>query len=248
MSESAGNFFIELSSIFDPKGFEDADRRLSKSNAEFNNYFRDINTRNSAWSQSFSQSVSSMTSKSQNSMAGFFNFTSGKFLNLESLGKSMCENIKTSFTSALSSMVSSLAMSGLSSLFGGAGGFLGGLLGSRRSGGPIGQTGPYLLHAGEYVIPPELVEAIKTNRAPSLNTAQANDLQSTGGATGSNINITINTPVSIQNAAAQPLGAVDAKKLCEEISSAARRGVVWAVEQAKISYKIGKQKSGESAL
>lgn len=245
MSESAGNFFIELSSIFDPKGFEDADKRLNKSNSDLNNYYRNLNSKNSAWGQSFSQSIGTMTSKSQSSMEGFFNFTSGKFLSLEALGKSMCDNIKNSFINALGSMVSSLAMSGLSAIFGGGGGFLGGLLGSRRTGGPIEQTGPYLLHAGEFVIPPELVDSIKSNRAPALTPSAA---QAVTPANGSNINITINTPVNIQSTQNQGINAVDAKKLCEEISSAARRGVVWAVEQAKISYKIGKQKSGESAL
>ncbi|XRK16291.1 hypothetical protein Dip510_001932 [Elusimicrobium posterum] len=36
--------------------------------------------------------------------------------------------------------------------------------------------------------------------------------------------------------------------MAEEIAAAARRGTAWAVESAKINYKIGRMKNGEAAL
>ncbi len=59
------------------------------------------------------------------------------------------------------------------------------------------------------------------------------------------INITLNSPITINANQDSP---INAREICEEIASATRRGVSWAVEQAKISYKIGKQRSGEVSL
>ncbi len=84
-------------------------------------------------------------------------------------------------------------------------------------------------------MPPEIVENIQNNPLPNT---QANTGESV-------INITLNSPITINANQDSPLNA---REMCEEIASATRRGVSWAVEQAKISYKIGKQRSGEASL
>jgi hypothetical protein len=112
-------------------------------------------------------------------------------------------------------------------------------LGSRQTGGPIAQTGNYTLHAGEYVLPPNVVSAIKENRAPSSSPLSA---PGAGGGSSAVINVNINAPFS-----GAPAGA-DVKRITREIADAARRGVVWAVDYAKINYKIGRQKAGEAGI
>ena len=238
MTDSAGAFFIELSSLFDPKGFNEADRKLKQSSSSFSGYFNGLNSQSESWAELFSSSAARAASSSSSSLNGFFNLTSKNFLNLEVLAEQVFGNMLSNFLSVSAQMAAS---SVFGSLFGGGGGSLfGSLLGSRQTGGPIDQTGPYLLHAGEFVLPANTVSAIKQN-ASAPAAFEAAQTQAHQGAV---INITVNTPVTLNGSAS----AADARTLCEEISSAARRGVSWAVEQAKISYKIGKQKSGEASL
>jgi len=216
MSEAASTFFIELSSLFNPKGFDEADRKTAQS------------------ANAFAAATKRAAAASNSAMDGFFNISSKNFLDLEILAKKSFGGILSSFLSTMAQMA---ARSALTGLFGGiGGGFFGGLLGSRRTGGPIGKTGPYLLHEGEFVLPPETVDAIKQSRAPAANGA---------GTIEGAVNISVNAPISIQTAAA---GGADARQLADEIAQAARRGVSWAVEAAKINYKIGRNRSTEASL
>lgn len=237
MTDSAGAFFIELSSLFDPKGFNEADRKLKQSSSSFSGYFNGLNSQSESWAELFSSSAARAASSSSSSLNGFFNLTSKNFLNLEVLAQQVFGNMLANFLSVSAQMAASSVFGGL---FGGGGSLFGSLLGSRQTGGPIDQTGPYLLHAGEFVLPAQTVSAIKQNTSAPA----AFDAAQTQAQHGAVINITVNTPVTLNGSAS----AADARTLCEEISSAARRGVSWAVEQAKISYKIGKQKSGEASL
>lgn len=218
MTNSAGSFFIELSSLFDPKGFKEAQTQISKSSQEFSKYYSNLNNQTNKWSNNFITGADRINVLSTSSLNSFFDSASKNFLNLENLAKSVFNNILSSFLSMAARMAT---QSFFGAIFGGGAGLFGGLLGSRRSGGPINQTGPYLLHEGEYVLSPEAAQAQE-----------------------SPINITVNTPITINTSSSSS----DARELCEEISQAARNGVSWAVEQAKISYKIGKQKDREASL
>ena len=218
MTNSAGSFFIELSSLFDPQGFKEAQKQIKESSQEFSTYYKQLNKQTDTWSSNFISGASKINVLSSASLTSFFDATSKNFLNLENLAKNVFSNILSSFLSMGAQMAT---QSFFGSIFGGGTSLFGGLLGSRRTGGPINQTGPYLLHEGEYVLSPEATTAQETP-----------------------VNITVNTPITINTAASSS----DVKALCEEISQAARKGVFWAVEQAKISYKIGKQKSGEASL
>ena len=218
MTNSAGSFFIELSSLFDPKGFKEAQTQITQSSKDFSKYYTQLNNQTDKWSNTFISGADKINVLSRTSLNNFFDFTSKNFLNLETLAKEVFSNILSSFISMGTQMAT---QSFFGSLFGGSSSLFGGLLGSRRSGGPINQTGPYLLHEGEYVLSPEAASAQETP-----------------------FNITVNTPITINASASSG----DAKTLCEEIAQAARKGVSWAVEQAKISYKIGKQKDREASL
>ena len=218
MTNSAGSFFIELSSIFDPQGFKEAQTQINQSSQEFSKYYNNLNNQTDRWSNNFISGASKINVLSSASLNSFFDSTSKNFLNLENLAKEVFKNILSSFLSMGAQMAT---QSFFGTIFGGGTSLFGTLLGSRRTGGPINQTGPYLLHEGEYVLSPEQTESQET---PS---------------------ITINSPITIN---AQTSSATNAKELCEQIAQAARKGVSWAVEQAKISYKIGKQKDSEASL
>ncbi len=246
MNDSAGTFFIELSSIFDPRGFDAAQNKFKETSSVSEGIYADLNKQSSDFSKNFLSSARLSFSGAQSQLNGFFDFTSSGFLDMEALAKQTFSNILASFISSLTEMSLKAAASGIfgSLGFGGTGGLLSGLLGSRRGGGPIGSTGPYYLHEGEFVLPPEVVSAIKQSRAPAIS-ASSSPSGAQAAAAQSADSVTVNAPITLNVS-----GALDGdvKKICEDISSAARRGVSWAVEQAKISYKIGKQKSGESSL
>ena len=231
MNDNANSFFIELSTLFDPSGFEEAENKLTQSESSFNNYFKNLGDKSSNFAEVFESYSSKASSNSINAFSGFFDVTSKNFLDMENLSKQVFSSIASLALSAFSNFATNALFGGIS----GGTSLFGSLLGSRRSGGPINKTGPYYLHEGEFVLPPEIVENIQNNPTPN---SQAN--------AGENvINITLNSPITINANQDSPLNA---REICEEIASATRRGVSWAVEQAKISYKIGKQRSGEVSL
>jgi len=233
----SGNFFIELGAVFNPKGFDEADERTNQTAAAVSKSFDNLNTKTSNYGANMAKIIGGGSKISAGYMQSFFDSSSKGFLNLETLTKNIFGNMLASFTGMITQMMANSALSGAASLFGG-GGLLGGLLGSRKTGGPIAETGPYLLHAGEYVLPGDIVSAIKQGSAPAG--PGGGNVFAGGGA----VNITLNTPVTVNGSASQ----IDARDLAEQISAAVRRGAAWAVEHAKINYKVGQQKSGEVSL
>ncbi len=238
MIENIAKFCVELEAVFEDGGLKQMYNDFRNAGEEVAEIYDALKREAQESGGVVANSAYSGFSSLKNGLEDFFNFTSESFGKIDDLIKSVWDNMVSSFAQALSKMA---ANNLLSAIFGGGGGLLGGLfgglLGSRRSGGPIEETGPYYLHAGEFVLPPEVVSSIQGggyNPAPAYS----------GGAGAGNISVTLNTPVTFNGA---PQNS-DVRKICEEISNAARRGVSWAVEQAKISYKIGRDRSSESSL
>ncbi len=231
MNDNANSFFIELSTLFDPKGFNEAQSKLEQSESSFNTYFKNLEENSAQFSNIFESYASKASEKSLNAFAGFFDITSKNFMNIDNLAQQVFSSIANSAVSALSSFA---VNSFLGSATGGTSLF-GGLLGSRRSGGAINKTGAYYLHEGEFVLPPEVVNGIQNAPAPNTQSAPQEAV----------INITLNSPITING---NTENAQSAQEICEEIAAATRRGVSWAVEQAKISYKIGQQHSKEVSI
>ena len=229
MNDNANSFFIELSTLFDPSGFDAAQNKLTQSESSFNTFFKNLEDKSSNFATLFENYSSKASANSLSAFGSFFDVTSKNFLDMENLSKQVFSSIASSALSAFSNFATSALFGGIS----GGTSIFGGLLGSRRSGGAINRTGPYYLHEGEFVLPPEIVESIQNNPTPQTNAGE------------SVINITLNSPITIN---ANQDSQINAREICEEIASATRRGVSWAVEQAKISYKIGKQRSGEASL
>lgn len=230
MNDNANSFFIELSTLFDPSGFDEAQGKLTQSENSFNTYFKNLEDKSADFASIFESYSSKASANSISAFSGFFDVTSKNFLDMDNLAKQVFSSITNSALSAFSNFATNAIFGGLT----GGTSFFGGLLGSRRTGGPINKTGPYYLHEGEFVLPPEIVNSIQNTPA---------NTQTNGGENV--INITLNSPITVNANQDSPLNA---REICEEIASATRRGVSWAVEQAKISYKIGKQRSGEVSL
>ena len=230
MNDNANSFFIELSTLFDPSGFDEAQEKLTQSENSFNTYFKNLEDKSANFASIFESYSSKASVNSISAFSGFFDVTSKTFLDMDNLAKQVFSSITNSALSAFSNFATNAIFGGLT----GGTSFFGGLLGSRRTGGPINKTGPYYLHEGEFVLPPEIVDTIQNTPANTQTNSGENV-----------INITLNSPITVNANQDSPLNA---REICEEIASATRRGVSWAVEQAKISYKIGKQRSGEVSL
>ena len=238
--DSIAKFCVELEAVFNDGGLKSIYNDFTEAGKEVSLMFENLRREAQSGNDAVASAAFSGFSSLQNGLEDFCNLASESFGRLDVLIKNVWESMASSFIDALAKMA---ANNIIASVFGGGGafgGFFGGLLGSRRSGGPIDETGPYYLHAGEFVLPPEVVGAIKGG---SYQSAHAGAGQSPS-ASPNIVNITVNTPLTV-NGSAERIGA---QELCEEISRAARRGVSWAVEQAKISYKIGRERSSESSL
>lgn len=203
--------------------------------------------------------IESFSKKSFKAIGAFVNFTKGSFLEVKKLGDELFNAILESFFDMLGKMAASSItnsifggggaigekvfgkMGGIfSSVVGTLGGFLGNLFGFRFGGG-IARTGPYMLHAGEYVLPAEVVNSIRTSQRPAL-TAKSGGLN-----IGQNLsNLTLKQTVNIQTPASER--NLNVKTLAMQLKQASREGMSWAVDLAKVNYKIGKAGEGQISL
>ncbi len=144
MNDNANSFFIELSTLFDPAGFDAAQNKLTQSENSFNTYFKNLEDKGSNFASLFEGYSSKASAGSLAAFGSFFDVTSKNFLDMENLSKQVFSSITNSALSAFSNFATNALFGSIS----GGTSFFGGLLGSRRSGGPINKTGPYYLHEG----------------------------------------------------------------------------------------------------
>lgn len=88
--------------------------------------------------------------------------------------------IKDTFLSILEKIISTIqrVIDMASSVKGAVGNIAGKMLGSRATGGPINETGPYLLHEGEYVIPKNEVNKGGSSISVNIGNLYASDAES----------------------------------------------------------------------
>jgi len=201
-----------------------------------------VETKGSDWTSKFLSMTDSATSGATTAIKAFFTKSSDSFMKLETLVTGVFDAILTAFLDMVAQMAAKAAILSVFKAMGlFSGGIfetvVGGLLGSRQTGGSIDQTGPYLLHAGEYVLPSNVVSAIKTSSAQSGTLAAA-------GAGGGAVNITVSPTVNFSGTASE----ADARRVAEQITQATKRGVSWAVELAKVTARVAALRSGEAAL
>jgi len=190
------------------------------------------------WTTATSGMINSVESNFANSFKQIVLAGDNMFTTLKNLADAFFQSILQAFFDMLAQMAARAAVYGLLSTIlgmpmGGFDAYMGFPGEGKASGGAIDKTGGYLLHAGEYVLSPEVVGAIKKG---SSSEGKTNGVGQAGGK-GINFSQTIN----IQ-------GGGDTKKIVKEITEATRRGVSWAIEGAKVGYKAGSAKSGEIAI
>ncbi|MCX5783365.1 MAG: hypothetical protein NTW04_02855 [Elusimicrobia bacterium] len=226
----------------------DSRRATNNMSGGFDLFKNNLKSGGADWSKSWEKTVGGA--------AGYFLSSFGKsmkdmgviFQNFENFSDGVFESLTRSFSNMLSDMAGQAAKSsifGSGNLFGGLlGGVasgVGNLLGFAEGGLVPGNAGDPLMavvHGGEYVLPSEVVSAIKSGNAPSLppKSAVSNSSQ-----------VTINHSPVI-NINGQISSDIDVRRVAQELAEATRRGVSWAVEQAKVSYKVGLSRSGDAAL
>lgn len=227
MNNTDNKFFTELGALFNGGAqAEEAAARIEQANERAEKSYENLGKKTSAVAGDMSRFLDRSARASSKAMDNFFDVSSKGFLDFDAVAKKTFDSIVSNFFSMTASMLTRSVLSGLGGLFGGGGGFVSGLLGSRETGGPIPKTGPYLLHGGEYVLSKDMLA--------SMSSAPA------GGAP----NITVNTPVNINSVGSN----IDVKHMAREITRAARAGAAWAVEYSKVNYKVGKKREGEVSL
>ena len=188
-----------------------------------------------AWDAMWSSTISGMSS----AIETFIKSSGNMFENFKKLLSGIFKSILNSFISMVSQMIAKWllfeALTGLG--FGGmAKNFL---LGTRKEGGYIPETGPYLLHKGEEVIPADVVNSIKNNPVPMPSSL----IPAGAGAVIGAPNITLSQNITIGGTSETDINVI-AKKLTE----ATRNGLLEATELAKTAYKVGKSREGEIVL
>ncbi|MDD4004086.1 MAG: hypothetical protein PHW69_02650 [Elusimicrobiaceae bacterium] len=204
-----------------------------------------MEAKGSNWTQRWLSMISNAEGRAAQVIEDFCTKSSASFLKVEKLVVGIFNSILQAFLDMMAQIAAKTAILGIFKVLGLFSGdvldtALGKVLGTRKTGGPIGQTGQYLLHAGEYVLPAEVVSAIKAERAPAPAAGTTAALQGGQSATVFNVAPTINIGANVS----QP----DARRISQEITEAVRKGVSWAVDQARVTYKAGKARSAETAL
>lgn len=198
------------------------------------------------WANHWTRMANSASGNAANAIKNFLDKSSVGFMNFGFLAQNLFDSILDAFLDMIAQMVARLAVLNLFkavNIF--SGGFLAPLLGAFETGGAVGATGPYLLHAGEYVLPASVVSAIKAAQAPSAGGGAAEFAAGSGGGAASGGAVFNISPVINMNAAA---GQDDIKQLVRKITEATKQGVSWAVENAGVNYKVGRTVENRTLL
>jgi len=165
----------------------------------------------------------------------FTSFREGS-IEIGSLFKGVMDSIFNTFMQMVSAMIAKWMI--LMVITGGKAKFGMHLLGSFAKGGAVEQTGAHMLHAGEFVLPPDVVDSIKRGTPPkggSINPQVA----VAGAGAGANINITQH--IGIGSGA----GPDNINEIMEKITQATKNGVRQAQELANVQTKAGNKKASE---
>lgn len=198
------------------------------------------------WKTSFSGAINSAQSNFATAFRQILTTAQGVFEVILQSVNALFQSILDAFLDLIAQMVAKLAIYGLLNFFtGGTGGLVGKLLGFSEGGlvpGSVGAAMPAIVHGGEYVLPASVVSAIRSGQATGQQTGGLAIAGAYGGTAGVNINI---PAVNIYGNMANIL---DVKAVAGELTEAIRRGVSQAVDLAKVSYKVGYARKGETSL
>lgn len=182
-----------------------------------------------AWDGMWSGVLSGMTANVQT----FLTSSGNMFKNFKKLLDGIFKSILNAFISMVAQMIAKwLVLQALTGMGGGGMGMR--LLGSFSKGGPIPETGLYLLHKGEEVIPAQTANAVRKGGAgPSMAPV--------GASGGGEISLTQNINIG-------GTSETDINVVAQKLEEATRNGVMAAVNLSKVQYKVGLQRAGETAI
>ena len=195
------------------------------------------------WKDSWSQVMSGGIAPTQAAIKDFFDFSSENFGNLGTLAEKAFKGIRDAFYDMIMQMAAKAAVYGfLNFVSGGSfGTAMGGMKSfvTRAAGGPIpgpeGSPMPILAHGGEFVLSANVVKAIKAGQ-PTSGISGGTAAAISGGSSA-----TIYQTFQVS-------GGGDVKETLKAIARAARNGTTEALDAAKVLYKQGAKRSGETAL
>jgi len=183
-----------------------------------------------AWDGMWAQTTSGMATNIQT----FLTASGSMFQNFKKLLDGIFKSILSSFISMVSQMIAKWLV--LNALTGGGVSFFGPkILGSLSKGGPISETGPYLLHKGEEVIPADIANSVRNSPAPSFTPTVA------GASEGPDITVS-------QNITIGGTSETDISVIADKLSKATKAGVLAAVDLAKVNYKVGLKRAEETSI
>ena len=185
-----------------------------------------------AWDCMWSSTISGMSS----AIETFITSSGNMFKNLKKLLDGIFKSILKSFISMVSQMIArwiffNIITGGKISFFSSE------VRGSLATGGPISETGPYLLHKGEEVIPADIANSVRNSPSPSFVPATAE------GTGSSAAEVTVNQNITIEGTS-----ETDISVIADKLSKATRAGVLAAVDLAKVNYKVGLKRAEETSI
>lgn len=189
------------------------------------------------WKDSWGQVMSGGIGPTQAALKDFFNMSAAGFLNIGTLAEKMFKGIRDAFYDMITQMIAKFLMFKILTGMGLGGTAFGKFIGLATGGpipGPKGAPMPVMAHGGEFMLSANVVDAIKAGRPTSGLSGGATPAAGGGSAT---IYQTF-----------QVSGGGNIKDTLREIASAARRGTTEALDAAKVLYKQGAKRSGETAL
>jgi len=187
-----------------------------------------------AWDSMWSSTFTGMTS----AVKGYMDWTSDAFMRLDTFLKSVFQSILQAFMDMVAQMIARwIMMKMIIGLGGGAiGGATAGVGGvfSKQKGGPIEDTGLFLGHKGEYVLPADVVGAIKRGAEPNFATA---------GGIGGGVTVNMTQTNTLGGGDGRGVNVIE---IMESIRQYTRDGIHEALELSKELLITGTERAGEA--
>lgn len=203
-----------------------------------------LETETSLWdfSASFNSAINAAVGPTQQALKDFFNMSSEGFGNIGRLAEKTFKSIMNAFYDMITQMIAKYLVFQMVTGMDLGGTAFGKFLGFASGGpipGPKGAPMPIMAHGGEFMLSANVVDAIKAGR-PTSNLAAV----SGGAAGGSGASISYSPTININGG----VSGGNVKEICRQIADAGRKGVTEALDAAKVMYKQGAKRSGETAL
>ena len=201
---------------------------------QWNDAIENMNAATVTFGDVFNMAVSGSMAGATDSVNQFFTSFREGSIQIGTLFKGVMESIFNTFMQMVAQMIAKWLI--LMVLTGGKAEFGIKLLRSFAKGGAVEKTGAHMLHAGEFVLPPDVVDSIKKGTPPKSGNINP---QVAGAASGANVNITQHIEIGAGS------DKNNINDIMEKITQATKNGVRQAQELANVQTKAGNKKASE---